>query len=86
MPVRPAARSAWQYDDRYAGGFMRHEWIFEVLRDMKAYALANGLPALALKAEEALRVARAEIAGGGKPADPPGEVEGGGFPPIGRPH
>ncbi|NEY90932.1 hypothetical protein [Tabrizicola oligotrophica] len=41
---------------------MRHDWIFDVLRDLKAYALSNGLPALAVKADEALRVARAEMA------------------------
>lgn len=45
------------------GAIMSHEWIFEVLRDLKAYALANGLPALAAKAEEALRTAEAEIGG-----------------------
>lgn len=41
---------------------MRHDWIFDVLRDLRAYAQTNGLPALALKAEEALRVACAEVA------------------------
>ncbi len=43
------------------GGLMRHEWVFDVLRDLKAYAQSNGLPALAAKAEEALTIARAEI-------------------------
>lgn len=41
---------------------MRHEWIFDVLTDLRAYALANGLVALASKAEEALVVARDEVA------------------------
>lgn len=41
---------------------MRHDWIYDVLSDLKAYATANRLPALAAKAEEALVVARAEIA------------------------
>lgn len=41
---------------------MRHDWIFDVLRDLRAYALTNGLPGLAVQAEEALRVARVEIA------------------------
>lgn len=41
---------------------MRHDWIFDVLRDLETYAQANGLPALAVKAGEALRVARAEMA------------------------
>ncbi len=40
---------------------MGHEWIFDVLRDLSVYARANGLTALAGKAEEALRVAEAEI-------------------------
>jgi hypothetical protein len=66
---------------------MRHDWIFEVLRDLKAYALANGLPAVAAKADEALRVARAEIVGPQKAPDVGVEPEGGGgFPPFGRPH
>lgn len=41
---------------------MRHDWIFDVLSDLRLYAQSNGLPALALKAEEALRIARAEVA------------------------
>jgi hypothetical protein len=41
---------------------MRHDWIFQVLEDLQDYALANGLPRLALKAEEALDCARREIA------------------------
>jgi hypothetical protein len=55
---------------------MQYDWIFDVLRDLRAYALANGLPALAAKADEALITARAEIAArrsgddGGAP--PPG--------------
>lgn len=40
---------------------MGHDWIISVLRDMTSYARANGLPALATKAEEALRVAEVEI-------------------------
>lgn len=41
---------------------MRHDWIFDVLRDLKTYAQSNGLPGLAQKADEALRMARAETA------------------------
>jgi hypothetical protein len=41
---------------------MGHDWIFDVLRDMRIYALSNDLPALAAKAEDALRVAEVEIA------------------------
>jgi hypothetical protein len=41
---------------------MRQSWIFDVLRDLKAYALLNGLPGLAAKADEALEVAEVEVA------------------------
>lgn len=41
---------------------MTHDWILDVLRDLRAYATANAMPALATKAEEALRVAEAELA------------------------
>ncbi len=40
---------------------MRHDWVFDVLEDLKSYAMANGLPALAAKADEARKVAAAEI-------------------------
>lgn len=42
---------------------MGHDWIFDVLRDLISYAQANGLPAVAAKAEETLKVAEAEVAG-----------------------
>lgn len=41
---------------------MRHDWIFDVLKDLVSYAERNGLPLLARKAEEALQTATAEIA------------------------
>lgn len=41
---------------------MAYDWIFDVLEDLKAFALANGLTALAAKADEALEVARTEVA------------------------
>ncbi|ESW60193.1 MAG: hypothetical protein Q27BPR15_13235 [Rhodobacter sp. CACIA14H1] len=41
---------------------MGHDWVFEVLRDLADYAERNGMPRLAGKAEEALAVAREEIA------------------------
>ncbi|MFN3938811.1 MAG: hypothetical protein ACK4KW_14690 [Gemmobacter sp.] len=41
---------------------MRHFWIIEVLADLAGFARANDMPRLAAKAEEALNVARAEIA------------------------
>ncbi len=52
---------------------MRHSWIFEVLSDLRTYALANGLPRLAGKSAEAAQVARDEIAEreAEDPFDPP---------------
>ncbi len=51
---------------------MGHDWIFDVLKDLRSYAEANGLPGLAAKAEEALSIARAEItAEEGAPKLPP---------------
>lgn len=41
---------------------MGYEWIFDVLEDLKSFAAANGLPALAAKADEALQVATIEVA------------------------
>jgi hypothetical protein len=43
---------------------MAHEWIFEVLQDMRNYSQKNGLPALMEQLDEALRVAKTEIAPG----------------------
>jgi hypothetical protein len=34
---------------------MGHDWIFDVLKDLRTYALSNDLPALAAKAEDALK-------------------------------
>lgn len=69
---------------------MRHDWIFDVLMDLRSYAQANGLPALAAKAEEALRIARVEIPAiegtGIEPKDEPGAGNAGGLPPGGRAH
>lgn len=41
---------------------MSHEWIFDVLADLRAYADRNDLPEIAAKTDELLGVARAEIA------------------------
>lgn len=41
---------------------MPHDWIIDVLTDMHAYALLNGMEALAAQVERTLEVARAEIA------------------------
>lgn len=40
---------------------MRHDWIFDVLSDLQAYADRNALPELALKLEETLALARWEV-------------------------
>lgn len=42
---------------------MRHEWVFDVLTDLHAYALRNGLPGLAAKVEATLHEAHREIRG-----------------------
>lgn len=42
---------------------MGYDWIFDVLEDLKTFADANGMPALAAKADEALKVATQEVAG-----------------------
>lgn len=60
------------------GGLMGHDWVFDVLADLKSYATANGLFELAAKADEALEVAAAEIAErqarpDGKGPDPKGQ-------------
>lgn len=44
---------------------MRHGWIIDVLTDLKTYAQSHGMVALAHKVDEALRIARAEIAASG---------------------
>ena len=41
---------------------MSHDWIFDVLSDLRRYALANGLTATAAKTEELRRIVEAEIA------------------------
>lgn len=55
---------------------MRHDWIFDVLSDLKAYALAHGMVALAAKTDEALVVAQREVA----QADGGAASDGGGSP------
>ena len=41
---------------------MRHDWIFDVLTDLRSYALQNELRDLAEKVEIALRTARRDVA------------------------
>lgn len=51
---------------------MRHDWVFDVLSDLLAYATQNDLPRLAAKVSETIDEARNEIAGsGGGPEEPP---------------
>lgn len=42
---------------------MRHDWIFDVLTDLHAYACRNDLPGLAEKIEDALAEALREVSG-----------------------
>ena len=59
---------------------MRHDWVFDVLSDLLAYATRNGLPRLAAKVSEALEEARREVdAPGEAPDDLPPQA-----PPTGR--
>lgn len=87
MGESAACRIASRVNNAETGGSMRHDWIFDVLRDLKAFALANDLPGLAAKAEEAARVARVEVANlAPRPApasDPDGDE---GFAPLGKAH
>jgi hypothetical protein len=39
----------------------RHDWVFDVLRDLLAYAQQNDLPALAARVEATIAVAEVEI-------------------------
>lgn len=41
---------------------MQHDWILDVLADLKAYAVKNGLTALAHELDEATLIAAAESA------------------------
>ena len=41
---------------------MQHDWILDVLADLKSFALTNGLPALAEQLEDSRMVAMAEVA------------------------
>lgn len=55
---------------------MHHDWIFDVLRDLRSFAQKNGLPALAAQVETTLQVAETEIAAlNGR--DAPEEGDGG---------
>lgn len=47
---------------------MRHDWVFDVLSDLRDYADANQLPGLAAKVAETLTLAQQEIAAAGSAA------------------
>lgn len=49
---------------------MRHNWIFDVLSDLQAYAERNGLPDLARNLGSVLADARWEVAQAVPPTDP----------------
>ena len=46
----------------WVGDGMRHAWILDVLTDLVTYAQGNGLPSIAMAAEQTLEVAKTEIA------------------------
>jgi hypothetical protein len=50
---------------------MRHDWVFDVLSDLLAYATQNGLPRLAAKVTESIDEARREIGAQGEGPDEP---------------
>lgn len=59
---------------------MRHDWVFDVLSDLLAYATQNRLPRLAAKVSETIDVAKSEIGAlEGGPEEPPQSP-----PPSGR--
>ena len=60
--ARVCSKKAFESNASFPGVQRGYEWIFDVLKDLKSFAEANGLPALAAKADEALHVAAQEIA------------------------
>ena len=66
---------------------MRHDWIFDVLADLRSYAQKNNLPDTAEGAEGLLRLVRAEVSArstDGEGGD--GTTGQGGTPPREVPH
>jgi hypothetical protein len=53
---------------------MRHEWVFDVLSDLLAYATRNDLPGLAAKVSAAIDEARREIEESAKGPDEPPQL------------
>lgn len=50
---------------------MSHDWVFDVLSDLLAYATQNDLPRLAARVAEAISEAQREIALVDGPDEPP---------------
>lgn len=48
---------------------MRHDWIFDVLTDLRSYALQNDLRDLAEQVEITLRMARRDVAAADRAED-----------------
>ncbi|TMV35628.1 hypothetical protein FGG78_44365 [Thioclava sp. BHET1] len=49
---------------------MRHDWIIDVLADLRHYAAQNDLPQLMQRVEEVIPLARQEIAAQAPPPEP----------------
>jgi hypothetical protein len=58
---------------------MGHDWVFDVLLDLRSYALSNGLTRLAAAVDDALQIATEEIG-------PPIGAGGAGMPDDGFAH
>ena len=52
---------------------MRHDWIFDVLTDLRSYALQNELRDLAEQVERTLRTARRDVAAAQRAEDEAGD-------------
>ena len=65
---------------------MRHDWIFDVLTDLRSYALKNNLRDLAAKVEETMRAARIEMRRMERDAEAEDDDGDDDIPPIGRPN
>ena len=65
---------------------MRHDWIFDVLTDLRLYAQKNNLPETAEGAEVLLQLVRAEVAARSDDDGGEGATGPGGTPKRGLPH
>lgn len=54
---------------------MRHDWVFDILQDLKSYAIRNDMPGLAASVDQAIAVALSEVEGRSDgPAPPTGQL------------